>query len=1188
MNAFSKGPRTRLLLASVLAPLLLLSACSGSASGPMALYRAPAISNEVDGVVFESGDWVPDLPAGEPGVSWGNHRAVIVLDSAGVRAAAPLDRETSSTGPGAAANGVEPPALDAVRVTIPWRRRDPDPSSKGVIVVDASSGTPVQNALAVQVENVSGEVVFQPNPGSSTYHVYYLPWESTGGYYPAVTYPTPAELTDFAGQEPTSGESPSRADPDRTPTPSWAGKVSVNDPEWERKVRATPLEDLPRGRVTRIQSVNDFHSFFPMEVIATPEETAAFMDGAANGWRTVAEHRDYPIRMRRFIPRHWALARASGSVRGGAPLPFTSRVLRDEAFTWQVAVVSGAEPLQDVTVTFEGFPPSWASSLTCFNYEGTDEKGVAFTKRIDVSAGEVQPLWMGVRIPPDQRAGSVEGSVTVQTANRGSQSIPVTLEVLNGRAINHGFDEPELQSRLFWLDSTLGTDPDFIIDPFEPVRVESSSGPAGAAQSPGPSLSPDSADSSGASDSPGQTLSILGRRIELGPNGLPSQIYSFFTPELTGLAAAPEPILARPLALEVILAGQEGAGGARFQERPEPELFDFQPFTVRQESRGSAHWTAESSSGHFDMTLEGRIEYDGMVDYRIALVARSDVAVKDISLPVSLVPDAADYMLGLGRKGGRRPPELEWKWAVENHQEGVWLGGIHKGLQWVLRDENYVRPLNTNFYRNQPLNLPPSWFNEGRGGIRIVEEGGTDAARPEDPGPAAQAGSGPAARAASAPSAVTAYNYSGPRTLAAGDTLHFNVRFLITPFKPIDTRTHFNTRFVHMYVPVDSVRAWGGTVVNIHHANEINPYINYPFFNLEAQRAYIDEAHSKGIKVKLYDTIRELTYKAWELFALRSLGDEILNDGEGGGHSWMQEHLVDHYHSAWHAWRVDDAAMLDKGTSRWTNYYVEGLSWLAEHQHIDGLYLDDIAFSRETVKRIVTVLNQQRPEVVIDLHSANQFNVRDGFINSAMLYMEHFPFLSRLWFGEYFEYGLDEDYWLTEVSGLPFGLMGEMLQDGGHPYRGMLYGMTARMYGNVDPRPVWQMMNDFGISESRMLGYWLDDTPVRTDHPRVVATTYLLPDRALIALASWSPEDEVVRLDVDWDALGFGAGTGSREGPDAEADLGARLDPDSGAPIRVLAPAVEGLQAESLVDLSAVSVPAGMGLFILVATDAAR
>ncbi|MGD8360471.1 MAG: DUF6067 family protein, partial [Gemmatimonadota bacterium] len=366
MTVHSKGMRAWLVLAFVPAPFLLLSACSGSGSGPMALYRAPAISNEVGGVVFESGNWVPDLPAGEPGVSWGNHRAVIVLDSAGVQAAAPIDPETSSTDPGADAEGVELPALDAVRVTIPWRRRDLDPSSKGVIVVDASNETPVRNALAVRVENVSGGVVFQPNPGSSTYHVYYLPWESTGGYYPTVTYPTSTELADIEGQGTTSGESPSRADPDRAPTPSWAGKVSVNDPEWERQVRATPLEELPRARVTRIQSVSDFHSFFPMEVIATPEETAAFMNGAPNGWRIVAEHRDYPVRMRRFIPRHWALAPASGSVQGEASSPFASRVLRDEAFTWQVAMVSGAEPLDDVTVSFEGFPPSWSSSLTCF------------------------------------------------------------------------------------------------------------------------------------------------------------------------------------------------------------------------------------------------------------------------------------------------------------------------------------------------------------------------------------------------------------------------------------------------------------------------------------------------------------------------------------------------------------------------------------------------------------------------------------------------------------------------------------------------------------------------------------------------------------------------------------------------------------------------------------------------------
>ena len=184
---------------------------------------------------------------------------------------------------------------------------------------------------------------------------------------------------------------------------------------------------------------------------------------------------------------------------------------------------------------------------------------------------------------------------------------------------------------------------------------------------------------------------------------------------------------------------------------------------------------------------------------------------------------------------------------------------------------------------------------------------------------------------------------------------------------------------------------------------------------------------------------------------LKVLGDEILNDGKGGGHSWLQEHFKSNYHSAWHATRVNDASILNKGTSRWTNYYIEGINWLAKNNEIDGLYLDDIAFSRTTVKRIASVFNAHRESFVIDLHSANQFNNRDGFINSAFLYMEHFPYVSRLWFGEYFQYELEPDYWMTEVSGIPFGLTGEMLEKGGRPYHGLLYGMTTRVYHTYNP-----------------------------------------------------------------------------------------------------------------------------------------
>ena len=98
-----------------------------------------------------------------------------------------------------------------------------------------------------------------------------------------------------------------------------------------------------------------------------------------------------------------------------------------------------------------------------------------------------------------------------------------------------------------------------------------------------------------------------------------------------------------------------------------------------------------------------------------------------------------------------------------------------------------------------------------------------------------------------------------------------------------------------------------------------------------------------------------------------------------------------------------------------------------------------------TMKRVRKILNRTNPGALIDLHSANQFNPRDGFANSANLYLEHFPYLDRLWFGEYFDYNSSPDFWLIEVSGIPYGLMGEMLQDGGNRWRGMLYGMNDRL-----------------------------------------------------------------------------------------------------------------------------------------------
>jgi len=390
---------------------------------------------------------------------------------------------------------------------------------------------------------------------------------------------------------------------------------------------------------------------------------------------------------------------------------------------------------------------------------------------------------------------------------------------------------------------------------------------------------------------------------------------------------------------------------------------------------------------------------------------------------------------------------------------------------------------------------------------------------------------------------------------------------MVTPFKPLDVQGQWATRFFHAFVPVDSAAKRGANTLNVHHANRVNPWINYPFIETAQMKAYIDSAHAKGLKTKIYYTVRELTNHAPELFALRSLGDEVLSRGPGGGYSWLQEHLGGDYIAAWHVPTIKDAAVVNSGVSRWHNFYIEGLDWLVKHQGIDGLYLDDVAFDRLTMKRIRKTLDRGNPGALLDLHSANQYNPRDGFASSANLYLEHFPYINRLWFGEYFDYDAKPDFWLVELSGIPFGLMGEMLEKGGNPWRGLTMGMTARLPWSGDPAPIWRLWDRFGIAQSTMHGWWSGRDPVRTGSPEVLATTWTKPAGgasgsapAMIALGNWSATDVSVTLAIDWSALG--------------------LDPSR---VRLRAPAVEAFQsAGTWAPGDRITVPGGKGLVLLV------
>ncbi len=921
--------------------------------------------------------------------SLGNHRAVLRVDR----------------------------AVPAVRVTIPWRRRDTLPEQRDLVVLSAATGRPMP-LVRGRFTREAGTIAFAPAEGPGEYDVYYLRYTgSVHANYPRVSYPSP-----------------------QPPDSAWASGIGL-DPDGDG------WRTLPEAALVELQAVDEWNRIDPMELIAGREETAALLaahSGAA--LLLFPEDREHPIRMTRDLPHRWALAGANTPIgaagRAGEYVVFQIGVYAVDSLDSLTAGVS------DLTAGPGAAIP--AAAVNCINLGGVDWEGHGFVTRVDVPPGRVQALWFGVAVPDSAHPGEYHGSVTIGARSRAKVTLPITLAVVAGRLAAHGDDEPARLTRLRWLDSRLHQD-DRVVRPYTPVRVS------------------------------GRQLAILGRRVTLATTGLPATIRSYFTPQMTGIGTIGRDVLHRPVRLivEDSLGDQVRwqSTGVRFGRRGE----------------GMVRWTAGNTAGPFALRVAGTLEADGNIEYRIRLSAKHRTDLRDVRLEIPFDSATARYMMGLGQRGGPRPAPFEWRWYQQANQDAAWVGDANAGLQFTLKDDQYVRPLNTNFYQLKPLRLPGSWYNAGQGGCRFTLE----------------------------QAAYLVRCFSGARTMAAGDSLFFNLRLAVTPFRPIQPAAQFRTRFYHAFASLDTVAAAGANVINVHHATPINPWINYPFLTPDTMRAYIRAAHRRGMRVKLYYTVRELTTRAPELWALRSLGHEVYAPGPGGGYAWLQEHLGEDYIAAWFVPELKDAAVVTSGVSRWHNFYVEGLDWLARNVELDGLYIDDVAFDRTTMKRVRKALDRHRPDALIDLHSANQYNPNDGWASSANLYLEHFPYLDRIWFGEYFDYDSPPAYWLVEMSGIPFGVMGEMLEGGGNPWRGMLFGMTNRLPWAGDPRPLWRLWDAFGIDQARMDGWWDPATPVRTGRTDVLATSYVREGQTLVALASWAPDTASVRLQVDWKALGL-------------------------------------------------------------------
>ncbi len=801
---------------------------------------------------------------------------------------------------------------------------------------------------------------------------------------------------------------------------------------------------------------------------------ALFMALFATAWCVAGEINLFAL------PREAPMRRVDGPPASAKPgeAVLESIARPGEYHVFQLGVVAGDAPLGPLQISFADLKGEEmnipAAALECLSLGGIGSDGLPFTKEVVVAAGGVQILWCGIQVP-GTASGFFEGRALLETDGEVLGSYTIRLRVSGEAVDDHGDSEAGNLSRLRWLNSTLGSEPT-VTRPFVPVEVAD------------------------------RTVRVLGRELEIGRDGLPAQARSFFNDANTSLLDDSRLLLDGPMSFVV----ETGDG---------PVTWTATPGGIRH-SEVEAEWSAGLQAEGLQAELVGRLDYTGSGEIAIRLTAAREMEVADIRLDIPWREDAATYQMGLGRTGGIRPPErFDWAWDISKRQDCLWMGEVNGGMMVRFKDDDYVRPLVNIYYDFLPLNLPASWGNEGRGGISIG---------------AAENGRVP----------VSAH--SGARTLKAAESLSFVFELYLTPFRTLDTGQQWDVRFIHPNPSRDPAtlkrvietmdERSGPNVLNIHQAHAAAPFINYPYADAYEEKLVelIGMAHERNCRARIYYTTRELTQNLPELHALHSMNGEIIFPGPGpaartllnrnGPHPWLVENLGQDFIPAWvdHIRRPEaewDLSVITRPDSRWNNFYLEGLQRLIEQLGFDGVYLDDTALDARSIQRARRILDR-KPGRLMDFHTWNHMNQHAGFANNLTIYMELLPYFDRLWIGEGFSMQRSQDYILVEMSGLPFGVMSEML-DHPNPWRGLLYGMTTRLGWSGDPRSIWEAFDDYEIRDTEFIPYFSERIPVRSGQPEVPVSVYQGPGRTWVVMASWADNVRSVNPWVDWAALGL-------------------------------------------------------------------
>lgn len=703
------------------------------------------------------------------------------------------------------------------------------------------------------------------------------------------------------------------------------------------------------------------------------------------------------------------------------------------------------------------------SQMYCINTHVTDKFGKTFEKSVSLTSGNIQPLFFVIP-SNNENNGNTSENVIIFRTDKGQQMLTVNVNFTNEKVENKGYNDLCRLSRLNWLNSTrfLNNSP---VAPYFVPEIN------------------------------GNTVRVLGRDITFGKNALPEQAAFYYDESIQVTGNVQKKLFRSPM--EFLIDSENAV-------YEQPKIIN---------DNGSVLLCSKAQTDSVKIEINGILHYEGSIDYSITVTALKDFSTDNISLKSEINSDCSEYMNGLGEVGGKSK-NLNFSWNSEKHHDCLYICSVNAGLRIKWKAENYVKPLINIYYKNMPLNVPVStWDNNSNGNIIFSKNENT--------------------------SSVIAQ--TGDFKMSKGEIRNFNFEIHFTPLKPIDYKKHYKTRYDHNnnlkneIKEADRASKLGLNYMVIHHGNMVHPFINYPFIETEKLKNLVDYAKQKDVGVKVYYTTREHSNNMAEVFAYKALGDEIILRKKGKGYSWhggTAKWLTEYFgEEIIPAWKVEyktgkykntpDVSFIVRPNSRLDNYYIEGLDWLVKNIGIKGIYIDDTALDRTTLERAKKVLSQNNG--LIDMHMWNHEEDRAGDVSCMNLYTELFPFIDSLWIGEGYPYKkLSPEYLLTEVSGITYGQTSQMLEGGGNPYIGMLYAMNNRYgWGAKDAPRIYSLWDSFGIENSEMRGYWHSKNPITTENESIRTTVYVKKDSALVCMFNFSDKKTTIYPKIDESLLGF-------------------------------------------------------------------